>query len=100
MAAITSIAQFGPPIRWGNAGGKAIIAEVWRIPASTAGDTQTITSVNISDFIGIIGGAASHTAVTNSEAGVSIALITSVTVAASNFVEFLVVGKARDAAPS
>ena len=99
MAAITSIAQFGPPIRWGNAGGKAIIAEVWRVPASTAADTQTITSVNIAEFIAVIG-PVSHTAVTNSEAGVSVPLITSVTVAASNFVEFLLVGKARDAAPS
>lgn len=99
MAAITSIAQFGPPIRWGNAGGKAIIAEVWRVPASTAADTQTITSINIANFIGVIG-PVSHTAVTNTEAGVSVALITSVTVAASNFVEFLLVGYARDNAPS
>lgn len=99
MAAITSVAQFGPPIRWGNAGGKAIIAEVWRVPASTAGDTQTITSINIANFIGIVG-PVSHTAVTNAESGVSVALITSVTVAASNFVEFLVVGYARDNAPS
>lgn len=99
MAAITSIAQFGPPIRWGNAGGKAIIAEVWRIPASTAGDTQTIVSTNIAKFIGITG-AVSHTAVTDTEAGVSVALITSFTIAASNFVEFLLVGYARDNAPS
>lgn len=99
MGAITSIAQFGPPIRWGNSGGKALIAEVWRVPASTAGDTQTIVSTNISDFVAIIG-PCSHTAVTNSESGVSVALITSVTVAASNFVEFLLVGKARDNAPS
>lgn len=99
MGAITSIAQFGPPIRWGNAAGKAIIAEVWRVPASTAGDTQTITSVNIAEFIAVIG-PVSHTAVTDSEAGVSVPLITSVTVAASNFVEFLLVGKARNNAPS
>lgn len=99
MAAITSIAQFGPPIRWGNAAGKAIIAEVWRVPASTAGDTQTIVSTYIADFIAIIG-PCSHTAVTNSEAGVSVALITSVTVAASNFVEFLLVGYARNNPPA
>lgn len=99
MGAITSIAQQTPPIRWGNAGGKAIIAEVWRIPASTAGDTQTITSVNISDFIAVIGNA-SNTAVTNTESGVSIALTTLVTVAASNFTYLLVIGKARDNAPS
>lgn len=69
------------------------------MPASTAGDTQTITSVNISDFIAVIG-PVSHTAVTDSESGVSVPLITSVTVAASNFVEFLLVGKARINAPS
>lgn len=99
MAAITSIAQFGPPIRWGNAAGKAIIAEVWRIPASTAGDTQTITSNHISNFIGVIG-PASHTAVTNTESGVAVALITSVTIAASNFIEILLVGYAKDNPPA
>lgn len=99
MAAITSIAQFGPPIRWGNAAGKAIIAEVWRIPASTAGDTQTIVSTYISDFIAVIG-PATHTAVTNTEAGVSVALTTGVTVGASNFVEILLVGYAKNAPPA
>lgn len=96
MGAITSIAQFGPPIRWGNAAGKAIIAEAWRIPASTAGDTQTITSTNIANFIGTIG-AVTHTAVTNTESGVSVAITTGTTVGASNFIEFLLVGYARDA---
>lgn len=99
MAAITGIVQFGPPIRWGNAGGKAIIAEVWRIPASTAADTQTLTSINIANFIGLVG-PATHTAVTNTESGVSVAVITSVTVAASNFTEILLIGYARDNAPS
>jgi hypothetical protein len=95
MAAV-AIAQFGPPVRWGNAAGKAIIAEVWRIPASTLADTATIVSSNIAQFIGIIG-PAQHTAVTNTEAGVSVAVITTSTVAASNFMEFLLVGFARDA---
>lgn len=99
MGAITSIAQFGPPIRWGNAGGKAIIAEVWKIPASTAGDTQTITSTNIANFIGIVGNA-ECTAVTNTENGVSVALTTLATVAASNFSYILLIGYARDAAPA
>ena len=96
MAAITSIAQFGPPIRWGNAAGRAIIAEVWRIPASTAADTQTIVSTNIAGFIGIIG-PVTHTAVTDLETGVSVALITTSTIAASNFMEFLLIGYARAA---
>lgn len=95
MGAITSVAQFGPPIRWGNAGGKAIIAEAWRIPASTVGDTQTITSTNIANFLGTVG-LVEHTAVTNSESGVSVAITTEATIASSNFVEFLLVGFARD----
>lgn len=94
MAAITTIAQYGPPIRWGNAGGRAIIAESWRIPASTLGDTQTITSTNIAGFIAVIG-PLQHTAVTDTEAGVSIAGTTLSTVSASNFAEFLVIGFAR-----
>lgn len=95
MAAITGIVQFGPPIRWGNAAGKAIIAEVWKIPASTAGDTQTLASTNISDYIGICG-ILSATAVTNTESGVSVACTTLATVAASNFAFVLLIGYARN----
>jgi hypothetical protein len=100
MAAITGIVQFGPPLRWGQAAGKTIIAEVWRVPASTAGDTQTIVSTYISNFIGVIGGVVSHTAVTDTEAGVSVPLITQTTIAASNFIEFLLIGYAKNAPPA
>lgn len=99
MAAITSIAQYGPPIRWGNAAGKAIICETWRIPASTAGDTQTIVSVYISNFIAVVG-PVSHTAVTDTEAGVSVPLTTLSTIAASNFVEIQLIGFAKNAPPA
>lgn len=95
MAAV-AIVQYGPPIRWGNAAGRAIIAETWRIPASTAADTATLVSTNIAGFIALVG-PATHTAVTDSEAGVSVAVITSVTVAASNFTELLLIGYARAA---
>ncbi len=98
MSAV-AIAQFGPPIRWGNQAGKAIIAEVWRIPASTAADTATLTSINIAEFIAVVG-PVTHTAVTNTEAGVAVAVITTATIAASNFMEVLLIGKARDAAPA
>lgn len=94
MAAVAGV-QIGPPIRWGNANGKAIIAEVWRFPASTAADTLALVSTNIAQFIAFVG-PFSHTAVTNTEAGVSVAVITSVTIAASNFVEGLLIGYARD----
>lgn len=95
MAAITGIIITGPPIRWGNANGKAIIAEVWRVPASTAGDTQTLTSTNIAKLIAVTGDV-SYTAVTDNEAGISIPVTTLDTVAASNFVNVLVIGYARD----
>ena len=96
MAAVAGV-QIGPPIRWGNANGKAIIAEVWRFPASTAGDTLALVSTNIAQLIGVIG-PFSHTAVTNTEAGIAVAIITSVTIAAANFVDALVTGYARDVA--
>lgn len=96
MAAITGIVQYGPPIRWGNAAGRAIIAETWRVPASTAGDTQTLVSTNIAGFIAIVGDV-SHTVVTDTEVGVSVPVTTLDTVAASNFTELLLIGFARAA---
>jgi hypothetical protein len=96
MPAITTVAQFGPPIRWGNAAGKAIIAECWRIPTAGAGDTQTLISNNIAVLIGIIG-AATHSAVTPSEAGVQVPITVAGAVAAGQFSEILLVGYARDA---
>lgn len=97
MAAITGIVQTGPPIRWGLANGKALIAEMWRVPASTAGDTQTLASINIAKFLGLLGDC-SYTAVTDSEAGVSVPVTTLDTIAASNFANLLLIGLARDIA--
>lgn len=94
MAAVAGV-QTGPPIRWGNAGGKAIIAEVWRFPASTAADTLSMVSTNIAKFLALIGDV-QHTAVTDTEAGITVACITLDTIAASNFIEVLLVGYARD----
>ena len=92
MGAITSMVKVGQ-LPWGNAAASGLVAEVWQLPASTAGDTQTITARTLSKINWIVG-PVSHTALTDNTA----ALITSVTVAASNFVEFLVIGPARTGA--
>lgn len=94
MAAITSIAVQGPPILLGNAAGHAVIMEAWRIPASTAGDTQTLVSPNIATIIAVLGNV-QHAAPANSENGASIDVITSDTVAADNFTWVLIIGFAR-----
>lgn len=94
MAAITSIAIQGPPVLLGNAVGRAVIKEYWRVPASTAGDTQTIVSPNIAQVIAVTGNA-QHTAVTDAETGSSIPLTTLDTVSASNFAWVEVTGFAR-----
>lgn len=94
MAAITSIIVTGAPIHWGNAAGRAIIAEVWRIPASTAGDTQTLVSNYIAEVIAVQG-PVSYTALVPNESGVSIPVTTLNTIAASNFANVLVIGYAR-----
>lgn len=90
MAAITGIVYVGR-IPWPSAGPGALTAEIWRCPASTAADTQTITAKFLSKILYVIG-PVSHTALTDNTA----ALITSVTVAASNFVDIIVVGPATN----
>jgi hypothetical protein len=89
MGAITSMVKVGQ-LPWGNAAASGLQAEIWQLPASTAGDTQTITARTLAKINWIVG-PVSHTALTDNTA----ALITSVTVAASNFVEFMVIGPAR-----
>lgn len=86
MAAITGIVYVGK-IPWPSAGPGTLMAEVWRIPASTAADTQTLTAKFLSKVLYVIG-PVSHTALTDNTAP----LITSVTVAASNFIDILLVG--------
>lgn len=89
MAAITGIVSTGV-IPWGNAAASGLIAQVFQIPASTAGDTQTVVANRLSKVLYVIG-PVSHTAITTN----SVALITSVTVAASNFIEILLIGPAQ-----
>lgn len=66
-------------------------AELWRVPASTAADTATITSPTLSEIESVIG-PVSHTALPLTAKNTA-ALITSLTIAASNFVDMLVIGK-------
>jgi hypothetical protein len=89
MGAITGIVSTGV-IPWGNAAASGLIAQVFQVPASTAGDTQTIVANRLSKVLYVIG-PVSHTAITTN----SVALITSVTVAASNFIEILCIGPAQ-----
>lgn len=91
MAAITTIVSTGQLIPYGVGVPGSLWAEIWRVPASTAGDTQTISSSLIDTILFIIGDV-SHTALPLAAANTA-ALITLDTVAASNFVEFLVIGK-------
>lgn len=87
MAAITGIIFVNGPVPWPSATPGGLQAEIWRIPASTAADTQTLTAKYLSKVLYVIG-PVSHTALTDNTA----ALITSVTVAASNFVDIILVG--------
>jgi hypothetical protein len=92
MGAITGIVSTGV-IPWGNAAASGLIAQVFQIPASTAGDTQTIVANRLSKVLYVLG-PVSHTAITTN----SVPLITSVTVAASNFIEILCIGPAQTGA--
>jgi hypothetical protein len=91
MAAITGIVYSGIRFPWPTATPGGRYAELWRIPASTAGDTQTITSTTLATIEAVVG-AATHTALPLTATNTA-ALITSVTVAASNFADVLVIGK-------
>lgn len=95
MAAVAPALQRGP-IPWGNAGGKAIIAEVWRFPASTAADTvSNFVAAFLAEIIAVIGDV-SFTAPAAAETGATIATITTLdTIAASNFVDVIFIGYAR-----
>lgn len=64
--------------------------ELWRAPAATAADTQTITSNYLSEIKGVTG-AFSHTALPLTAKNTAV-LITIDTIAASNFVDFWVIG--------
>lgn len=87
MAAITGIVSKGRLVPWGAPVPGGLYAEVWQIPASTAGDTQTLTSNLLSEILYVNG--VPHTAPVNN----TVAVTTPNTVAASNFQEFFVIGR-------
>lgn len=95
MAAVVPVLQRGP-IHYGNAAGHAVIGEVWRFPASTAGDTvSNFVSTYLAEILAVIGNV-SFTAPAAAETGATITTITTLdTIAASNFVDILIIGFAR-----
>jgi hypothetical protein len=93
MAAVAGVTQ-GPPISWSNANGRAVIAEVIRFPASTAGDTLALVCKYIAEIICVVGNV-SFTAPVAAETGATSTLTTMDTIAASNFNDVLVIGYAR-----
>lgn len=91
MATITGIVSTGKLIPFG--GGPtpgALWAEVWKVPASTAADTQLISSNLLSSILFLIGDVQA-TALPLAAANTA-QVITLDTVAASNFVYFLAIG--------
>lgn len=95
MAAVVPVLQQGP-IPWGNASGHALIAEVWRFPASTAADTvSNFVAAFLSKILAVVG-PVQFTAPGEAETGATIATITTLdTIAASNFVDVMFIGYAR-----
>lgn len=88
MAAITGIVATGQIIPLPSATPGGLVAEVWRVPASTAGDTQTLTSLRLRKIIGVLGNG-SYTALAGAN---SVDITTSDTVAASNFTDLWLIG--------
>lgn len=88
MAAITGIVATGQMIPMPSATPGGLMAEVYRVPASTAGDTQTLTSQRLRQIVGVLGNG-SYTALAGANAA---AITTLATVAASNFAELWLIG--------
>jgi hypothetical protein len=93
MAAVAGVTA-GPPLHWGNAAGRAVIAEIVRFPASTAGDTLAFVSKYLEEIIAVIGNV-SFTAPVKSVDGAATTMTTHDTIAANNFNDVLVIGYAR-----
>lgn len=93
MAAVAGVTN-GPPIMYGNAAGRALIGEVIRFPASAAGDTLALVCKYIEEIVAIVGNV-TFTAPVKSADGATSTLTTGDTIAASNFIDVLVLGFAR-----
>lgn len=98
MGAITGIVPTGAHFALGTGGSVpgGLWAEVWSVPASTAGDTQTITPNYVSPLF-TIGGSVENTVI--AAGATTVALTTLATIAASNFATFLVVGPRKASSP-
>jgi hypothetical protein len=89
MAAITGIV-FVKRVPVGGAVAGALVKEIWKIPASTAGDTQTLALPHIKTVLSITGNAS---ATVQAVAGDGLLPVTTLaTVAASNFTYLEIIG--------
>jgi hypothetical protein len=93
MAAIAGVTQ-GPPVSWGNAAGRAVIAEIVRFPAGTAADTLAFVSKYLEEIIAVVGNV-QFTAPVKSTNGATTTMTILDTIAAENFVDVMVIGYAR-----
>lgn len=86
MAAVVGV--FVQKVPFSNAGPGAFIGEVWRFPASTAGDTMTLTTKYIAKIVAVIGDVSATVLL-----GANVASLTTLdTIAASNFMDIIVYG--------
>jgi hypothetical protein len=98
MGAITGIILKDHfPLGTGGSVPGGLYCEIWQVPAETAGDTQTITPIYVVPKYVV--GPVSHTAITY-PTDTTVAFITSVTIAASNFCEVLVIGTLKASGPA
>lgn len=88
MSAITGIVFTGTTIQLGGPAPGALVAEIWKIPASTDGDTQTLTLPYVKTVKALVGCADMAAQATDN----SIDVTTTATVDSSTFTYLLVIG--------
>jgi hypothetical protein len=88
MAAITGCV-FVKRIPLGSAAAGALVGELWKVPASTDGDTQTLALPHIKTVLAVIGAAC---AVVPNTVEHALDITTVATVDASNMAYLLVIG--------
>jgi hypothetical protein len=90
MAAITGIVWVKTvPFMGAHAGG--LLMEVWKVPASSDGDTQTLALPDISNVLAVVGPAC---AVVPNVTSHALDVITTSTIDASNMSHLLIIGTA------
>lgn len=88
MAAITGIVFTGTVLQLGGPTPGGLVGELWKVPASTDADTQTLALPYVKTVVAIVG-ALEHAAQT---ADNSIDVTTIATVDSSNFTYALIIG--------